>query len=78
LRDADARVLTRIRVGYPASMGKAEEIWDEIRRDGAGAVRRILAAGTSEDTWVEFKRAVPPKDILSKNASAFANTEGER
>jgi len=55
-------------------MGRAEGLWEELKRDGVDAVRRLLDASSSEADYVEYKRAVEPKDNLSKAMCAFANT----
>ena len=57
-------------------MGHAEELRDELRRDGVEAVQRILRNATAEAEWVDYKRAVAPKDNLSRAVTAFANTSG--
>lgn len=57
-------------------MGHAEELRDELKREGASAVLRLIRDATSEAEWVDYKRAVEPRDNLSQLATAFANASG--
>jgi predicted HTH transcriptional regulator len=67
-------------------MGRAEDLFEALTRDGESAIDRLIATGASEELFLDFKRSVnngasdtlldADRDNLSKAISGFGNSEG--
>lgn len=67
-------------------MGRAEDLFERIQRDGVAAIETLIAERASEELFLEFKQSADDgqgnrfhdrdRGNLRKAISGFANSEG--